>query len=101
MVVQFLRDPAGAVGTPGTGVDVPDPAGQVLFHVGLLLPCVLVSVPGVVAGAVPSQNVALGIAERNRQPISFWQFTKYGLIVTAATVAISLGYVWLRYFALA
>jgi Na+/H+ antiporter NhaD/arsenite permease-like protein len=44
--------------------------------------------------------VVLGIAERNRQPISFWQFTKYGLIVTAVTVAIALGYVWLRYFAL-
>ncbi|MEV5527215.1 ArsB/NhaD family transporter [Streptomyces prunicolor] len=45
--------------------------------------------------------VVLGIAERNRQPITFWQFTKYGLIVTAVTVAISLGYMWLRYFALA
>ncbi|MCH0562865.1 MULTISPECIES: ArsB/NhaD family transporter [unclassified Streptomyces] len=45
--------------------------------------------------------VVLGIAERNRQPISFWQFTKYGLVVTAVTVAISLVYVWLRYFALA
>ncbi|MFE0192033.1 SLC13 family permease [Streptomyces sp. NPDC058989] len=44
--------------------------------------------------------VVLDIAERNRQPISFWQFTKYGLIVTAVTVALSLGYVWLRYFAL-
>ncbi|GES33610.1 ArsB/NhaD family transporter [Streptomyces angustmyceticus] len=45
--------------------------------------------------------VVLGIAERNRQPISFWQFTKYGLIVTAVTVTLSLAYVWLRYFALA
>jgi Na+/H+ antiporter NhaD/arsenite permease-like protein len=45
--------------------------------------------------------VVLGIAERNRQPISFWQFTKYGLVVTGVTVAISAGYVWLRYFALA
>ncbi|MFB7710044.1 ArsB/NhaD family transporter [Streptomyces sp. NPDC056105] len=45
--------------------------------------------------------VVLGIAERNRQPISFWQFTKYGLIVTAVTVSISAAYVWLRYFALA
>ncbi|MFE9097076.1 SLC13 family permease [Streptomyces sp. NPDC007264] len=44
--------------------------------------------------------VVLGIAERNRQPISFWQFTKYGLVVTAATVAVSLVYVWLRHFAL-
>ncbi|MFJ8953125.1 SLC13 family permease [Streptomyces sp. NPDC102381] len=43
--------------------------------------------------------VVLGIAERNRQPISFWQFTKYGLIVTAVTVAISAAYIWVRYFA--
>ncbi|MEV6332007.1 ArsB/NhaD family transporter [Streptomyces sp. NPDC051909] len=45
--------------------------------------------------------VVLGIAERNRRPISFWQFTKYGLVVTAATVAVSALYLWLRYFALA
>ncbi|MET8947701.1 ArsB/NhaD family transporter [Streptomyces sp. NPDC004542] len=44
--------------------------------------------------------VVLGIAERTGRPISFWQFTKYGLVVTAATVALSLVYVWLRYFAL-
>lgn len=44
--------------------------------------------------------VVLGIAERNRQPITFWQFTKYGLVVTAVTVALSALYVWLRYFAL-
>ncbi|MEU1664036.1 hypothetical protein ABZ547_10560 [Streptomyces sparsogenes] len=41
------------------------------------------------------------IAERNRRPISFWQFTKYGLLVTAVTVALSAAYLWLRYFALA
>ncbi|GAA0220684.1 ArsB/NhaD family transporter [Cryptosporangium japonicum] len=45
--------------------------------------------------------VVLGIAERNRQPISFWEFTKYGLIVTAVTVALSAVYLWLRYFAFA
>ncbi|MFF6955014.1 SLC13 family permease [Streptomyces sp. NPDC008317] len=45
--------------------------------------------------------VVLGIAERARQPISFWQFTRYGLVVTAATVAVSALYLWLRYFALA
>ncbi|MFD7408246.1 SLC13 family permease [Streptomyces sp. NPDC059866] len=44
--------------------------------------------------------VVLGIAERNRQPISFWQFTRYGLVVTAVTVSLAMGYVWLRYFAL-
>ncbi|MFK0222315.1 SLC13 family permease [Streptomyces vinaceus] len=45
--------------------------------------------------------VVLGIAERNRTPITFWQFTKYGLIVTAATVAVAALYLWLRYLALA
>ncbi|WP_149830625.1 ArsB/NhaD family transporter [Streptomyces tailanensis] len=45
--------------------------------------------------------VVLGIAERSRQPITFWQFTKYGLVVTVVTVALSVLYVWLRYFALA
>jgi Na+/H+ antiporter NhaD/arsenite permease-like protein len=44
--------------------------------------------------------VVLGIAERNGQRISFWQFTKYGLVVTAVTITISAGYLWLRYFAL-
>uniref|UniRef100_A0AAU2JXS3 ArsB/NhaD family transporter n=1 Tax=Streptomyces sp. NBC_00049 TaxID=2903617 RepID=A0AAU2JXS3_9ACTN len=45
--------------------------------------------------------VVLGIAERNRTPITFWQFTKYGLVVTAVTVAAAAVYLWLRYFALA
>ncbi|WP_431682790.1 SLC13 family permease [Kitasatospora sp. KL5] len=45
--------------------------------------------------------VVLGIAERNRQPISFWTFTRYGIPVTIVTIAISALYLWLRYFALA
>jgi Na+/H+ antiporter NhaD/arsenite permease-like protein len=45
--------------------------------------------------------VVLGIAERNGARISFWEFSKYGLIVTVITVAISSVYLWLRYFALA
>lgn len=45
--------------------------------------------------------VVLGIAERSGRPISFWQFTRYGLVVTAATVGTSAVYLWLRYFALA
>ncbi len=43
--------------------------------------------------------VVLGIARRNGHPISFWMFTKYGLIVTAVTVTLSLPYLYLRYFA--
>jgi Na+/H+ antiporter NhaD/arsenite permease-like protein len=45
--------------------------------------------------------VVLGIAKRNGVPISFWTFTKYGLIVTAVTIALSIPYVLLRYFVLA
>ncbi|MEZ7131947.1 ArsB/NhaD family transporter [Nonomuraea sp. AD125B] len=41
--------------------------------------------------------VVLGIAARNGTPISFWQFTKYGLVVTAVTVGLVAPYLWLRY----
>jgi Na+/H+ antiporter NhaD/arsenite permease-like protein len=41
--------------------------------------------------------VALGIAERRGQPISFWEFSRYGLVVTLITVALSVPYLWLRY----
>ncbi|GAB3680437.1 ArsB/NhaD family transporter [Saccharopolyspora tripterygii] len=44
--------------------------------------------------------VAIGWASRNGYPISFWQFTKYGMVVTAVTIALSTLYVWLRYFAM-
>jgi Na+/H+ antiporter NhaD/arsenite permease-like protein len=42
--------------------------------------------------------VVLGIARRNGHPISFWGFTKFGLIVTAVTIALCLPYLWLRYY---
>jgi Na+/H+ antiporter NhaD/arsenite permease-like protein len=45
--------------------------------------------------------VVLGIAERNGERISFWQFTRYGIVVTLVTIAISTVYLWLRYFVLA
>jgi Na+/H+ antiporter NhaD/arsenite permease-like protein len=49
-----------------------------------------------------SANVVVaGIAKRNGHEISFWQFTKYGLLVTAVTIAICVPYVWLRYFVVA
>jgi len=42
--------------------------------------------------------VILGIAARNGHPISFWQFTKYGLVVATVTIAIAWPYIWLRYY---
>ncbi|MEU8109191.1 SLC13 family permease, partial [Nonomuraea muscovyensis] len=41
--------------------------------------------------------VVLGIAARNGTPISFWQFTKYGLMVATVTVVLTAPYLWLRY----
>jgi Na+/H+ antiporter NhaD/arsenite permease-like protein len=41
--------------------------------------------------------VVLGIAERAGRRISFWEFTRYGLVVTVITVALAMPYLWLRY----
>jgi Na+/H+ antiporter NhaD/arsenite permease-like protein len=43
--------------------------------------------------------VVLGIAERAGHRITFWQFTRYGLIVTVVSVALAVPYLWLRFFA--
>ena len=43
--------------------------------------------------------VIIGIAARNGHPISFWTFTRYGLVVAFVTVAIAWPYLWLRYYA--
>ena len=45
--------------------------------------------------------VVVGIALRAGYPISFWEFTRKGLVVTAVTIAIAGVYLWLRYFVLA
>lgn len=42
--------------------------------------------------------VMLGIAAREGHPISFWEFTRKGAVVTALTILIAGPYVWLRYF---
>jgi Na+/H+ antiporter NhaD/arsenite permease-like protein len=43
--------------------------------------------------------VVLGLAEKAGHRISFWSFTKYGLIVTFVTITICTPYILLRYFA--
>jgi Na+/H+ antiporter NhaD/arsenite permease-like protein len=53
------------------------------------------------AVAAGANVVVLGIAAKAGEPISFWAFTKYGVVVTAATLAVAWLYVYLRYFALA
>jgi Na+/H+ antiporter NhaD/arsenite permease-like protein len=49
-----------------------------------------------------SANVVVtGIARRNGHPITFWTFTRYGLVVTTVTIALCVPYIGLRYFVLA
>ena len=43
--------------------------------------------------------VVMGIAQRSGNPVSFGAFTRKGAIVTAVSFVISVGYLWLRYFA--
>jgi Na+/H+ antiporter NhaD/arsenite permease-like protein len=42
--------------------------------------------------------VMLGIARRADYPISFWEFTRKGLLITVVSIALSAIYLWLRYF---
>ncbi|WP_055401621.1 MULTISPECIES: ArsB/NhaD family transporter [unclassified Mycobacterium] len=45
--------------------------------------------------------VLLGIARRADNPISFWEFTRKGVVVTAVSLALAASYLWLRYTVLA
>lgn len=58
----------------------------------------LTSIVLVVASAVLSGAVVLGLAARDGTPISFWTFTRYGAIVAGLTIAPAAPYVWLPYF---
>jgi Na+/H+ antiporter NhaD/arsenite permease-like protein len=42
--------------------------------------------------------VILGIAKRSGYPITFWEFTKTGAVVTVVTILLAAPYLWLRYF---
>src|SRR5579875_559878 len=44
--------------------------------------------------------VILGIARRADNPISFWEFTRKGAVITVVSLALVAIYLWLRYFAL-
>lgn len=50
------------------------------------------------AVAASANVVAIGIAARAGHSISFWQFTKYGIVVTLLSTLMAWVYVWLRYF---
>jgi Na+/H+ antiporter NhaD/arsenite permease-like protein len=50
------------------------------------------------AVAASANVVAIGIAARTGHRITFWQFTKYGIVVTALSTTMAWVYVYLRYF---
>jgi Na+/H+ antiporter NhaD/arsenite permease-like protein len=45
--------------------------------------------------------VMLGIALRSGHPISFWEFTRKGMVITAISTVLCAIYLWLRYFVFA
>jgi Na+/H+ antiporter NhaD/arsenite permease-like protein len=51
------------------------------------------------AVAASANVVVLGLAARHGHPISFWQFTRYGIVATVVTTVVAWIYVCLRYFA--
>jgi Na+/H+ antiporter NhaD/arsenite permease-like protein len=50
------------------------------------------------AVAASANVVMLGIAARAGHRVSFWQFTRYGIVVTVLSIVLAWVYVWLRYF---
>jgi Na+/H+ antiporter NhaD/arsenite permease-like protein len=44
--------------------------------------------------------IVVGLAERAGHRIRFVEFLKYGALATAASLAVSAGYLWIRYFVL-
>ncbi len=48
--------------------------------------------------AASANVVAIGIAHRAGHPISFWRFTRYGIVVTLLSTTLAWVYVWVRYF---
>jgi Na+/H+ antiporter NhaD/arsenite permease-like protein len=41
--------------------------------------------------------IVLGVAARSGHPVSFWEFSRAGIPVTAMTLIVATAYLWLRY----
>ncbi|MEU4248404.1 ArsB/NhaD family transporter [Amycolatopsis sp. NPDC026612] len=79
--------------------DIPDPAHSEALWWSLAIGA---DFGGNMTAVGASANVVmLGIAARSGSPISFWEFTKKGAVVTVITVLVAVPYLWLRYFVFA
>jgi Na+/H+ antiporter NhaD/arsenite permease-like protein len=78
--------------------DIPDPSHSAALWWSLALGA---DFGGNMTAVGASANVVmLGIAARSGSPISFWDFTRKGAIVTLISVVVAAPYLWLRYFVL-
>jgi len=57
----------------------------------------LLAVPGGPAIGASANVVVTGVAKRSGHPISFSEFTRYGVVVAAVTLVIATPYLLLRY----
>jgi Na+/H+ antiporter NhaD/arsenite permease-like protein len=98
---SFINNvPYAATMTPVVGQlaeSIPGHASSGVLWWALLLGTVL---GGNLTSVGASANiVAVGIAQRAGHPVSFWDFTRRGVVVTGVSFLLSVGYLWLRYFA--
>jgi Na+/H+ antiporter NhaD/arsenite permease-like protein len=76
--------------------DIPDPAHSEALWWSLAIGA---DFGGNMTAVGASANVVmLGIAARSGAPITFWEFTKKGAVITVITVLVAAPYLWLRYF---
>jgi Na+/H+ antiporter NhaD/arsenite permease-like protein len=91
--------PYAATMAPVVGQLIPAMAGHVNPQVLWWALTLGTDLGGNLTAVGASANVViLGIARRADSPISFWEFTSKGMVVTAMSAALSAIYLWLRYF---
>ncbi|HEY3465090.1 MAG TPA: ArsB/NhaD family transporter [Amycolatopsis sp.] len=79
--------------------DIPDPAHSEALWWSLAIGA---DFGGNMTAVGASANVVmLGIAARSGSPITFWEFTRKGAVITVITVLVAAPYLWLRYFVFA
>jgi Na+/H+ antiporter NhaD/arsenite permease-like protein len=98
---SFINNvPYAATMTPVVGQlaeTIPGHASSGVLWWALLLGTVLGG--NLTAVGASANIVAVGIAQRAGHPVSFWDFTRRGVVVTVVSFVLSLGYLWVRYFA--
>ena len=107
LVVSFVISgvinnvPYAATMAPIIGQLLPSMVGQVNPQVLWWALVLGTDLGGNLTAVGASANVViLGIARRADSPISFWEFTRKGAIVTVISIGLSALYLWLRYFVL-